>query len=147
MRRLAALLALLPLAAVAQTTTPTQPPTTQPPPTPPPANQPAAAPPPPSDPWLARPVAEIIALDKITARAVPLTIKTGQTATFGALSITVRYCMVRPPDQMADATAYFDIIDTTQAAPPFHAWMILSAPAVSMLQHPIYDIRLSGCHA
>ena len=108
---------------------------------PPPA---AAVPPPPA--WLPRGVADLVALDKVTARATALSVRVGQSATFGTLTIAVRVCDTRPPDQPADATAYLDIADTHLGGPQFHGWMVVSAPALSMLEHPIYDVRLVGCH-
>lgn len=141
MRLLAGLLlAAVPAFAVAQTTTP-------PPALPAAPNAAQAAPAPPPDTWLARPVADLQALDKIGARVTPLTVKTGQSVTFGSLTITVRNCLVRPPDQAADAAVYLDITDANAAAPQFHGWMIVSAPSVSLLEHPVYDIRPLGCHA
>jgi hypothetical protein len=100
---------------------------------------------PPPNPWLPRPVANLIALDKISARATPLAVKVGQSATFGSLTISVRACVVRPPDQAADAAAFLDITDAHGGMPAFHGWMILSDPSLAVLQHPVYGVRLSGC--
>ena len=106
-----------------------------------------AAPQPPPDVWLARPVAEVQALDKITARVTPLTVRVGQSVTFGSLSIYVRACLVRPPEQAADAAMFLDITDQHEGAPQFHGWMVMSAPGIAMLEHPVYDIRPTACHA
>ena len=114
-------------------------------PVPAPDQPPAAAVPPPPV-WLPRGVADLMALDKVTARATALSVRVGQSATFGTLSIAVRVCDTRPPDQPADATAYLDIADTHLGGPQFHGWMVVSDPALSMLEHPIYDVRLVGCH-
>ena len=113
-----------------------------------PAGTPPAAPvpaPPPVNVWLPKPVADLVALDKVTARATRLTVRVGQSVAFGPLSIAVRACEVRPPDQPADATAFLDITDAHPGAAQFHGWMLVSAPAVSMLEHPIYDVRVTGC--
>lgn len=98
--------------------------------------------------WLPRAVAEIQALDKVYARRSALRVKAGETASYGALRITVAGCHVRPPDQPADATAFVTISEEAAGAAPkilFRGWMFAAAPALSMLAHPIYDIRLSGC--
>jgi len=107
---------------------------------------PAPAPAPPENVWLPKPVAELLALDKVTARTTALTVRVGQSATFGSLRVAVGDCEVRPPDQPADAAAFLDITDSHPGAPEFHGWMLVSAPSVSMLEHPIYDVRLAGCH-
>jgi len=101
---------------------------------------------PPQNVWLPKTVADLMALDKVTARATPLSVRAGASVNFGTLSIAVRACAVRPPDQPADAAAFLDITDSHAGGPQFHGWMLLSAPALSMLEHPIYDVRLAGCH-
>jgi hypothetical protein len=113
-----------------------------------PAIPPAApAPPPPPPPaWLPRHGADLVALDKVAAQATPLSLDVGQSKTFGTLTIALRACDVRPPDVPADATAFLDITDGKAATPVFHGWMIASAPAVSAMQDPTYDVRLAGCH-
>jgi len=131
------------VAQTAPAPAPTQP---APSPSPPPAAAPPAPAPPPQNIWLPKSVAELTALDKVTARATPITVRVGQSATFGSLTITVRACEVRPPDQAADATAFLDIADSHAGATPFHGWMLVSDPSVSMLEHPIYDVRIAGCH-
>jgi hypothetical protein len=61
------------------------------------------------------------------------------------LDIAVRGCFVRAPDRPADATAFLVIRDHRVDAPSFTGWMVRSAPSMSMLAHPIYDVRISGC--
>ena len=63
----------------------------------------------------------------------------------GALTIAVRACDVTPPTERQDATAFLDITDSHPDAPSFHGWMLKSDPSVSMLQHPLYDVRVLGC--
>ena len=98
------------------------------------------------DSWIARDTADLLVLDKVNAKATAVTLKVGQAATNATLSIALRACDIRPPDQPRDATAYFDITDSRPGAPGFHGWMLANEPAVSMLQHPIYTVRLVGCH-
>ncbi len=95
--------------------------------------------------WVPAQVAKLQALDKVNDQASDLTIKVGQSATFGSLTITVKSCVVRPPDQPVDAAAYLDITDSHQDQPGFDGWMLRDEPSVSMMQHPIYDLRVSGC--
>jgi hypothetical protein len=90
-------------------------------------------------------VAKLVALDKVNAQATELTIKVGQSATFESLTITVKACVTRPPDQPADAAVYLHVTDSHPDSPGFDGWMLEDEPSVSMLQHPIYDIRVAGC--
>jgi hypothetical protein len=97
--------------------------------------------------WLPRTTAELQVLDKVSAHATPLTLKVGQAADNASLSITLRACMVRPPDREQDSAAYLDIQDSRPGAPGFHGWMFSNEPSLSMLEHPIYDVRLVSCHS
>jgi hypothetical protein len=95
--------------------------------------------------WVPAGSAKLVALDKVNAQATELTVTVGQSATFGSLTITVKACSVRPPDQPADAAAYLHITDSHVDAPGFDGWMLRDEPSVSMMQHPIYDLRVAGC--
>ena len=95
--------------------------------------------------WVPASAVKLEALDKVNAQARELTIKVGQSATFGSLTITVKACVIRPPDQPADAAAYLQVTDSHPDSPSFDGWMLEDEPSVSMLQHPIYDLRVAGC--
>ncbi len=94
-----------------------------------------------------RNTAELLVLDKVNARSTPLTLKVGQAADNASLSITLRACVTRPPDLPGDSAAYLDIKDSRPGAPGFHGWMFANEPALSMLEHPIYDLHLVSCHS
>ena len=125
----------------AQQASPAQPPADQA--KPPPAAPPAA----PRPSWLPQGTAELQVLDKVNAQNALLTVKVGQEAQFGSLSIQVQACDIRPPDQPQDAAAFLTITDSHADAPGFHGWMLANDPSLSMLQHPIYDVRVVGCKA
>ena len=95
--------------------------------------------------WLPRGVAELQALDKVNARHTVLSVKIGETARIGSLRIDVLACAVRPPDQPQDAAAFLSITDANGDGVGFRGWMVASQPALSMLQHPVFDIRVTGC--
>jgi hypothetical protein len=98
------------------------------------------------DTWVPCTTADLIVLNKVDAKATPLTLKVGQQASNVSLSIALRSCMTRPPDLPKDSAAYLDIVDSRPGAPVFHGWMLAAEPGVSMLQHPVYDVRLVSCH-
>lgn len=102
---------------------------------------------PPPSPWLPQGAAILQALDKVNAQSSTFTVKVGQTATFGTLSIKVTACVVQPPDRPADAAAFLAITDNQAGTDGFSGWMLKSEPFVSMFRNPIYDIRLMGCAA
>jgi hypothetical protein len=98
--------------------------------------------------WLPRPVAELQALDKVSARVSVFPAPVGQTVRFGTLAITVRACHARPRDEVPDAAAWIEVRDERagpDAPPAFRGWMFASAPAVNMLEHPVYDVRILAC--
>lgn len=98
--------------------------------------------------WLARPVAELQALDKVSARVSVFPAPVGQTVRFGTLAITVRACHVRPREEVPDAAAWIEVRDERAGAgapPAFRGWMFAAAPAVNMLEHPVYDLRVLTC--
>lgn len=95
--------------------------------------------------WLSQNTAVLQALDKVNAQSTTLTVKVGQSATYGSLTILVQACDIRPPDQPADAAAFLVITDSHGEVTGFSGWMLRSVPSVSMLEHPIYDIRVLRC--
>jgi hypothetical protein len=95
--------------------------------------------------WLPAGAVRLQALDKVNAQASALTVKVGQSVTFGSLTIVVKACVTRPADQPADAAAFLDITDSHPDSPGFDGWMLQAEPSVSMMQHPIYDLRVTGC--
>jgi hypothetical protein len=88
---------------------------------------------------------DLIALDKVTARPTQLTARVGQDVRYGALTIVVRSCVVRPPGVSPDVAAFLEITDSRPGVAPFRGWMLMSAPSVSIYEHPVYDIRVAGC--
>jgi hypothetical protein len=155
---------VVPAIALAQsltpiTTTPLLPPSAQQPPAAtaiqPPADQtqaptqtaPPAAPQPLQLKWVPQGTAELQVLDKVNAQNALLTVKVGQEAQYGSLSIQVQACDTHPPDQPQDSAAFLTISDSHADAPGFRGWMLANHPSLSMLQHPIYDVRVIGCRA
>ena len=98
-----------------------------------------------AQPWQARAAAQLQALDRVDERSVTLNVPVGQTVQFEHIGITVRACVVRPPDQAADAAAFVQVVDLRANAPLFSGWMLMAEPFVSMLQHPTFDVRVLAC--
>jgi hypothetical protein len=95
--------------------------------------------------WVPQQAAVLQGLDKVNAQSATFTVKVGQTGTFGSLTVAVQACNVRPPDQAADAASYLVVTDSHADQPGFKGWMLKNEPEVSMLEHPVYDLRLMGC--
>lgn len=96
-----------------------------------------------------KPVAVLQGLDKTTARVSTFEAVAGTTVHFGTLSITVRDCRKHPPEEDPESAAYLDIDEVhpgqTQPVHWFSGWMFASSPAVSALEHPVYDVWVLDC--
>jgi len=98
--------------------------------------------------WVPQRNARLQALDKVTARVTVIDARVGDVVRFGTLSVRVQACHARPPDEVQDAAVWMQITDerAPQGSPPaFQGWMFANAPGVSMLEHPVYDIRVLEC--
>jgi hypothetical protein len=92
--------------------------------------------------------AKLQGLDKITARVSTIEAVVGEPVAFGALEITVKACDKRPPEEPPESAAYLEIVERKVNEDPkmiFSGWMFASSPAVSALEHPIYDIWVLDC--
>lgn len=103
-----------------------------------------------------QPIAIVEAIDKITAKSMRFEVEVGgRPVRFeNALIITARACEVSAPDEVApDAVGYLEIglqprgVLQNEQRQIFRGWMFASSPAVSGLQHPIYDAWIVGCKA
>lgn len=87
-------------------------------------------------------------LDKVTARVSTIEAPVGDTVIFGALEIIVRTCDKRPPEDPPESAAFIDIWEVQQGEPAvslFRGWMFASSPALSAMEHPVYDVWVLDC--
>lgn len=87
-------------------------------------------------------------LDKITARTRTFEVPVGASRRFGSLEITARYCEKTPPEEPPERTAFLEIVDVRPdraAVKVFTGWMFASSPALSALEHPVYDVWVVDC--
>jgi hypothetical protein len=88
------------------------------------------------------------AMDKITARVSTITVPVGGTVTFGSLKITAKACDKHPPEETPESSAFLDVVEEKPgeaAQPRFQGWMFASSPALSALEHPVYDLWVLDC--
>jgi hypothetical protein len=88
-------------------------------------------------------------LDKVTARITTFSIEANSDATFGTLRIIARACRKRPPEEPPEVAAFLEIEESRpdEAIPRllFSGWMFASSPALSALEHPVYDVWVIDC--
>ena len=95
-----------------------------------------------------QPIVVLRVLDKMTARVEQMEAVVEKPLQFGSLTITAHACRSTPPEEAPESAAYFDVSETTKAGtnvPVFHGWMFASSPALSAMEHPIYDLWVIGC--
>ena len=101
---------------------------------------------PPSLPYAA---AALQALDKVTARVTRIVAPVDRPVRFGSLAITVRACLKTPPTEAPESAAFLTIDDirpgSQEVRHVFSGWMFASSPAVSALEHPVYDVWVVDC--
>lgn len=85
------------------------------------------------------------ALDNVSGTARDLTVTRGQTFRLGALEVQMNDCRFPAGNPSGDAYAELEIKDTASNTKVFSGWMIASAPALSALEHPRYDIWVIRC--
>jgi hypothetical protein len=95
-------------------------------------------------------IAILQGLDKTTARISTIEAPLDQTVNFGVLRITVRACIKRPPEEPPETTAFLEIEEVRPGAEDkplrlFSGWMFKSSPALSALEHPVYDVGILDC--
>ena len=100
--------------------------------------------------WINFEGAQFNALDKITARIKKLEIYLNEEQVLGSLTIILKSCQNRPPDFLPESAAYVEIYDNLnqnlyENNLIFSGWMFSSSPAISALEHPVYDISLISC--
>ena len=87
-------------------------------------------------------------LDKTTARVSTVEAPVGGMARFGTLEIVARACHKKPPTEPPESAAFLEIVDVRPDSPAvrvFSGWMFASSPAVSALEHPVYDVWVIDC--
>jgi hypothetical protein len=93
-------------------------------------------------------VAVLQALDKVTARISIVDAPIDQTVKFGTLEIKARYCRKTPPEETPESVAFLEIDEVRRgetATRRFSGWMFASSPAVSAMEHPVYDVWVVDC--
>ena len=100
--------------------------------------------------WIEGERARLQALDKITARISTLDVPIDTPVTFGTLSVSVRRCAYHPPEEPPEDAVFLEVVDNgydseKTPSPVFRGWMFSSSPAVSAMEHPVYDITLLSC--
>ena len=93
----------------------------------------------------------LIGLDKITAKTIPIKIRLGETAKFGLLEIKALKCGVSDLSKTKNnSVAYIQVRDISENQNEkvfiFNGWTFSSDPTIAPFDHAIYDLQLVDCN-
>jgi hypothetical protein len=94
------------------------------------------------------PTAIFAGLDKITGRIISFEVAVDETVQFGALQLTPRVCYTRPLTEPQNTTAFIEVDEVTfnnEYRRIFGGWIFAASPGLHGVEHPIYDVWLTGC--
>lgn len=94
--------------------------------------------------------AEIIILNKITAKSESKQFKIGERNFFGNISIEVRKCIKNTDPLKENNIMLISVFENKiedANRPVFHGWVFSANPSVSTLEHPVYELIPVKCTA
>ena len=91
----------------------------------------------------------IKALDKITAKTSAIRLGIGEKKFFGSLEIKALKCQLSEDNEFMDDVAYLQVKDLSTKDNNqvflFNGWTFASSPTLQSIDHPIYDLWITGC--
>ena len=91
----------------------------------------------------------IKALDKITAKTLAIKLGIGEKKNFGSLEIKGLKCQLSENNEFSDTVAYIQVKDLSikdnNQVFLFNGWTFASSPTLQSIDHPIYDLWITGC--
>lgn len=97
---------------------------------------------------IANPIAVFSGLDKITGLITSFEVKIGEQVRFGGLIVKPDVCYTRPVTEEPKTTSFVEVqeIESDNSEHPvFSGWMFAESPGLNAVEHPIYDVWLTGC--
>lgn len=97
---------------------------------------------------ISNPVAVFAGLDKITGRITKFDVYLNETVQFGALQVTPRACYSRDDKEAQQVDGFVEVDEITldrKIRRIFTGWMFAASPGLNAVEHPIYDVWLTGC--
>ncbi len=84
-------------------------------------------------------------LDKINGTITDLELRTGEAGNVGSLAVVMGDCRYPTDNPAGDAFVLVSIRNQPDDVAVFEGWLIASAPALSALDHPRYDVWALRC--
>jgi hypothetical protein len=97
---------------------------------------------------LSNSVAVFAGIDKITGRITTFDVYVNETVQYGALQVTPKVCYSRDDTEAQKIDAFVEVDEITldrKIRRVFSGWMFADSPGLNAVEHPIYDVWLTGC--
>jgi len=97
---------------------------------------------------LENPVAVFAGIDKITGRITTFDVYVNETVQYGALQVTPKVCYSRDDTEAQKIDGFVEVDEITldrKIRRIFSGWMFADSPGLNAVEHPIYDVWLTGC--
>ncbi len=95
------------------------------------------------------PSVKLQGLDKSVGRTVTFEATVGSTIQYGPLFIKIHACRKAPPIETPESAAFLQIWEVPPGQEKsewvFSGWMFASSPALSAMDHPVYDVWVLDC--
>jgi hypothetical protein len=93
------------------------------------------------------PLAVFAGLDKVTGKIKSFQIPIDKEGRFGNLLIRPRVCYSRPVTEEPKTTSFVEVDEMQQSSSKriFSGWMLAESPGLNAVEHPVYDVWLTGC--
>ena len=94
------------------------------------------------------PVALFAGLDKITGKITRFEADIDEVTRFGSLDVRARVCNTRPATEQPKTTAFVEVEEVLLEGGTkrvFTGWMLAESPGLNAVEHPVYDVWLTGC--
>lgn len=95
------------------------------------------------------PSVKLQGLDKSVGRTVTFEATVGSTIQYGPLFIKIQACRKAPPMEQPESAAFLQIWEVPPGKKTsewsFSGWMFASSPALSAMDHPVYDVWVLDC--
>jgi hypothetical protein len=88
---------------------------------------------------------ELRILDKLTGAVTDLSLRPGDVAELGFLSVSLVACRYPVDNPSGDAFSYIEVLDRKDNVDLFSGWLLASAPALNAMDHPRYDVWALRC--
>ena len=94
------------------------------------------------------PIAVFAGLDKITGLTTTFEVKIGEEKRFGGLLVKPDICYSRPVTEEPKTTSFVEVDEVEsndRRKRIFSGWMFAESPGLNAVEHPVYDVWLTGC--